>query len=219
MISCRPWSSRLHPYPLLVRMMKTYLELKDQVVNSPCSNPTYPDRPDIPSTQKSQDHRRVTTKELKKRSRNHQTGRRQYTVRLIKRPLLMSNMAMPLRPEAALTTVTATLPSMTNPIITSTTRPTTISTTVTSSGFKFTQCGIPRNCQPPITQIIPKAPWKSKHPYGSFREKSMRKLDLLKLKNPPIKQMAASCPISSGKPATANSIVTANITPAKMCKR
>ena len=44
-ISCRPWSSRLNPYQSLARKMRAYLELKDQVADPLCPNPTYPLQP------------------------------------------------------------------------------------------------------------------------------------------------------------------------------
>ena len=38
-ISCKPWSPRLHPYPSLVRKMQTYLESEGQNINQPCKSP------------------------------------------------------------------------------------------------------------------------------------------------------------------------------------
>ena len=61
-ISCGSWSSRLHLYPSLAKKMQPYLELKDQVVNPPNLNLTYPATPDTPVPQKPQAHRRRTTK-------------------------------------------------------------------------------------------------------------------------------------------------------------
>ena len=34
-ISCNPWSTQLHPYPSLIRKMKTYLELKGKLGPNP----------------------------------------------------------------------------------------------------------------------------------------------------------------------------------------
>ena len=37
-ISCKPWSPRLHPYPSLIRTMQTYLELEGKDGNQLCTN-------------------------------------------------------------------------------------------------------------------------------------------------------------------------------------
>ena len=37
-ISCNPWSTRLHPYPSLIRKMKTYLELEGKLGTQPHCN-------------------------------------------------------------------------------------------------------------------------------------------------------------------------------------
>ena len=150
------------------------------------------------------------------RSRNHQTWGRQYKVRLIERPLLMSKMVMPSRPGAIVTTMTANLSSMTNLIITSTTRPTASLTTVPSLNSTLPSAES-QEAPNPYHQIMVKGPWKSKHPYASFRGQKQGR-GLQKFKNPPMKQTAASHLIS-GNPATASSTVTANIPPARMCKR
>ena len=163
------WSSRLCPYPSWVKKMKTYMELKDQVVNLPCSNPTYPDRPNTHSPQKSQAHSRVKTKELKRKRRNHQTGRMQYKVRLIERPLLLSNIAMPLRAEAAVTTVTTTPPAITNLMTTSTTRPTANPITVLSLVSKLPSARSQETPNPLLPKSWPKPHGRaSKHLYASF---------------------------------------------------
>ena len=39
-ISCNPWSTRPHPYPSLIRKMKTYLELEGKLVPNPNCNHT-----------------------------------------------------------------------------------------------------------------------------------------------------------------------------------
>ena len=44
-ISCKPWSPRLCPYPSLVRRMQTYLELNGQDASQPCSNSNQAARP------------------------------------------------------------------------------------------------------------------------------------------------------------------------------
>ena len=37
-ISCKPWSPRLHPYPSIIRKMQTYLELEGKDDNQPCTS-------------------------------------------------------------------------------------------------------------------------------------------------------------------------------------
>ena len=46
-ISCRPWSSQLHPFPSLAKKMKTYLQERRNITNPFHSTCTYPDRPTI----------------------------------------------------------------------------------------------------------------------------------------------------------------------------
>ena len=95
--------------------MKTYLELKDQVANPPHPNLTYPKRPNTPSPQKVQTSRNKITKESKKRSRDHQTNRRQYKVRLIEKPLVLPRVSVTLIPTTTVNATTATTPTMSNP--------------------------------------------------------------------------------------------------------
>ena len=109
-ISCRPSTSWLCPYQSLARKIKTYLELKDQVADPPCTNPSYPERPDTSSPQKVQASRNKITKESKKRNRDHQANRRQYKVRLIENPLVLPRALETLIPTTAVTTTTATPP-------------------------------------------------------------------------------------------------------------
>ena len=47
-ISCKPWSPRLCPYPSLVRRMQTYLVLKSQDASQPCSSSNQAVRPTSP---------------------------------------------------------------------------------------------------------------------------------------------------------------------------
>ena len=79
--------------------MKTYLELKVQVANSPCPSPTYQERPDTPSPHKVQ--------ESKKGSKNHQANKRQYKERLIEKPFVLSRALATLIPTTAVTTTMA----------------------------------------------------------------------------------------------------------------
>ena len=89
-ISCRSWSSQLHPYQSLARKMRTYLELKDQEADPPHPNLTYLDRPNTSSPQKLQSYRNRMAKESKKRNRSQQAGSRQYKLMLIEKPLVLS---------------------------------------------------------------------------------------------------------------------------------
>ena len=97
--------------------MKTYLELKDQVADPPHPNPTYPERPDTPSPQNVQASMNRMTKQSRKRSRNHQANRRQYKVRLVEIPLVLSRALATLIPTTAVTTTTATPTTMSNSIM------------------------------------------------------------------------------------------------------
>ena len=69
----QPWTSRYHPYPSLINKMKTSLELKDQVANPPQPSPTYPERQNMMLPQKVQTSKGDNSKEMKKRSKTHQT--------------------------------------------------------------------------------------------------------------------------------------------------
>ena len=179
-ISCRPCSSRLCPYQSLARKMRTYLELKDQVANPPHPNPTYPDRPNTPSPQKLKASRNRMAKESKKRSRNKQAGRRQYKVRLIEKPLVLSRDSTNLIPIAAVTTTTATLPTMCDQTIATTMWPLTSSTT--SNLFVSNPSNISRRLEVPKPQILrswPRPYNKEDTPMLVLEEKqTARKLDL-----------------------------------------
>ena len=129
-IWCRPWSSWLHPYQSLARKIRTCLELKDQVADPPHPNPTYPDRHNTPSPQKAQASRNWMTKELKKGSRNQQTDRRQYKVRLIEKLPVTTRASTSLIPITTVTTTTTIQPTMSNPMSVTTAWPLTSSNTV-----------------------------------------------------------------------------------------
>ena len=112
-IMCKPLSPRLCPYSSLAQKMQTYLELKDPIVGHPCLSPNQPEKSNTPSIQKAPVPKRPTNK--KRRNRSKQVNRRQFKVRLIKKPLFLSNEA---------TTVTVTQSTRTDPIMTSVTWPT-----------------------------------------------------------------------------------------------
>ena len=98
-ISCKPWSPRLHPYPSLARRMQTYLELKGQDVSQPCPSSNQAVRPT--STWKTPVPKKALDRRQKKRSK--MPIRKQFKVRLIEKP--PSNTT---KPEATATNVTAT---------------------------------------------------------------------------------------------------------------
>ena len=95
--------------------MRTYLELKDHVADPPHSYPTYSNRPNTPTPQKLQASRTGMVREPKKRNKNHQVGRRQYKVRIIGKPLLLSRISATSAPRTTvITTTTTTLFSFRN---------------------------------------------------------------------------------------------------------
>ena len=114
-ISCKPWSPRLCPYPSLVRRMPTYLELKGQDARELHPSTNQAVRPTLlwktPIPKKAIDRRQ------KKRSK--MPIRKQFKVRLIEKP--PSNTT---KPEATATNVTATQTPMTKAMATSTKWPT-----------------------------------------------------------------------------------------------
>ena len=219
-ISCRPWTSLLYPYQSLARKM-TYLELKDQVFNPPHPNPTYPERPNIPLPQIVQASRSRMTKESKKRSGNHQANRRQYKVRWMEKPLVISRALATLIPAAAVTTTTATPPTMSNSMSGIATWSSISSTT--ANLFVSNPSSISRTLEVPKPQIprLWSRPYnKEDTPMPVHRKE--RKLDLSKLKNPPIREVANSCPMpwATDNPTMASITVTTSApSPAKMCKR
>ena len=114
-ISCKPWSPRLCPYPSLVRRMQPYLELKGQGASQPCSSSNQAVRPTL--LWKTPVLKKVIDKKQKKRSK--MPIRNQFKVRLIEKPLSHTT-----KQEATATTTTATQILMTKPTATSTKWPT-----------------------------------------------------------------------------------------------
>ena len=172
-------------------------------------------------------------RESKKRSKNHQVGRRQYKVRMIEKPLLLSRTSATSTPRTTITTTTTgTLPTMSNSVITTTTWPSTTSTManlfVSNSSNTLRTPHIP-NPQIPMEwntaspKSNPGLSHKEDTPMPTPEEKQkVRKLDLSKLRSPPIREITSSHP----KPPTTNTPTTPSITvtadtpsPAKMCKR
>ena len=81
-ITCKPWSSRLCPYPSLAWKMQTYMELKDPEASHPCSSPNQLDQSKASLIQKAPVPKRPANKQ-KRRNRSKQANRRQFKVRLI----------------------------------------------------------------------------------------------------------------------------------------
>ena len=106
-ISCKPWSPKQHPYPLLAKKMKTYLELKGQNVDHPSFNAVKlplcsPCKTLVP--RKSQD---------KKKRRSKMPLRRQFKIRLVEKPSSPSNAQVKKPTTTATATKTTTAkPSM-----------------------------------------------------------------------------------------------------------
>ena len=81
-ISCKPWSPRIWPYPSLVRRTQTCLELKGEDASQLCPSSNQADRPTslwkTPVPKKAIDRRQKKSK---------MPIREQYKVRLIEKPL------------------------------------------------------------------------------------------------------------------------------------
>ena len=117
-IICKPWSPRLYPYTSFAQKMQTYVELKDPEANHQCSSPNHPDKPNTPSLQKAPAPKRPANKKQKRRNRSKQANRRQFKVRLIKKPSFPSSVATSPKPKTMTTIATVTQSTRTNPIIT-----------------------------------------------------------------------------------------------------
>ena len=97
-ISCNPWSTRLHPYPSLIRKMKTYLELEGklgpklqpQSKSQPHTSTPYHDRNSL---------RRKTLgpKKAQKKRKAKAPVKRRFKVRVIAQPML-TNPNLPMNP-------------------------------------------------------------------------------------------------------------------------
>ena len=104
-ISCKPWRPNHHPYPSLARKIRTYLELKDQVADSPCPSPNYPERHKMPVLQEAQNDK----EETKKRAKSSQ-GRKQFKVQIVGKPHMLPAMAAAPTP----TSTSTNIPTVTN---------------------------------------------------------------------------------------------------------
>ena len=106
-ISCKPWSPRLHPLPSLIKKMQTYLELDGKLGNQPCTS-TY-QLGNTTSLQKTP----VPQKVANKKRRTKTPIKRQFKVRLVEKSLLVNP-----EPEVVATTATLTQTSVVKPTTT-----------------------------------------------------------------------------------------------------
>ena len=104
-ISCKPWSPRLHPYPSLVRKMQTYLELEGKDSSQLHANPYQVGKTTSPLETP------VSKRAADKKKRTKTPIKRQFKVRLVEKPLPIN-----IKPEAVTTIATATQTSMVKPI-------------------------------------------------------------------------------------------------------
>ena len=146
------------------------------------------------------------TKESK-RSRNHQANRRQYKVRLIEKPLVLSRASVTLTPTTTVTTTTTTPPTTSNTVSVITPWPSTSS----ASANLF------------ISILWPRTHNKEDTPMSVLEEKQkVRKLNLSKFKNSPAREITTYHPVPS---VTENSVMasimvaTNTPSPAKMYRR
>ena len=106
-LSCKPWSPRLHPYPSLIRKMLTYLELEGKDGNQLCTS-TYP-LGKTTSLQKTSVPKRATDK----KKRTETPIKRKFMVRLVEKSLPVNT-----EPEVVATTATSTQTSVVKPTAT-----------------------------------------------------------------------------------------------------
>ena len=204
-ISCRPWTSLLHKS--LVRNMKIYLDLKDQVSNPPHTSPNYPERPNTQQLQKTQPARIKITRGSKKRSRDHQYNGRQYKVKLIEKNIVLPRALVILMLTTVVSTVTNTPPTISNPMIAITPWPSTSSASV---------------------NLFVTRSWSMSHNEGNTpmsapeEMQKVRALDLSKYKIPPAREITPFHPEPSVTQNSAMDKIMAAMntpSPAKRCYR
>ena len=113
---CNPWSTRLHPYPSLIRKMKTYLELEGKVGPKPRPQPQTQSQPCIstPSQNNNSLTRKTPRPKMANRRRTRAPAKRRYKVMVIAKPLPTTpTMTMPLNSIPAPTVATSTASSQT----------------------------------------------------------------------------------------------------------
>ena len=83
-ISCNPWGTRLHPYPSLIRRMKTYLELEGKLGPKPKPQPQLQPYTSTPSHDRNSSTRKtLVPKKMEKKSRVRSPVKGRYKVRVI----------------------------------------------------------------------------------------------------------------------------------------
>ena len=107
-ISCSPWSTNLHPYPSLIRKMKTYLELEGKLGNQPCTNVFLPNTNFLP-------RKTPTPKKTEKKRTAKAPVKRRFKVSMIAQPMptnptLPVNPILPAEPTVVTFTVTTQMP-------------------------------------------------------------------------------------------------------------
>ena len=113
-ISCIPWSTRLHPYPSLIRKMKIYLKLEGKLGPKPKPQPQLQPCTSTPSHDRNSLTRKtLVPKKGKKKRRAKTPVKRRYKVRVIARPMPATptspmNPILPAEPTATVATSTTT---------------------------------------------------------------------------------------------------------------
>ena len=109
-LSCNPWSTRLHPYPSLIRKMKMYLELEGKLGPQPQWQPctSTPSHDRNPSTRKT-----MVSKKMERKRRAKAPVNRRFKVRVIAQPMPSNptstvNPIPPAEPNPTVATLTAT---------------------------------------------------------------------------------------------------------------
>ena len=105
-ISCNPWSTRLHPYLSLIRKIGTYLELEGKLSNQPCTNVFSGHTNSLP-------RKAPTTKKDEKKRRAKAPVKSRFKVKVITQPMptnpnLPVNPILPAEATPTVATFTAT---------------------------------------------------------------------------------------------------------------
>ena len=113
-ISCKPWNTRIHPYPSLIKKMKMYLELEGNLGPKPKPQPQLHPHTSTPSHDRNSSTRKtLVPKKAEKRRRNRAPVKRRYKVRVIAQPIPTNptspvNPILPIEPTPTVATSTAT---------------------------------------------------------------------------------------------------------------
>ena len=105
-ISCNPWITRIHPYPFLIRKIKTYLELEGKLgtQNQPCTNIFLPDKNSLP-------RKTPIPKNAEQKRRAKAPVKRRFKVRVITEPIPTNHTLLPEPTPIVVTTmVTSPMP-------------------------------------------------------------------------------------------------------------